>query len=172
MKFILKLIPLLLFTACVNVSTDKNGTEVKVEANPNSKIKNNIQLDEHGLKVEQAFLLFEDNTLVPENNETTVGKKIFLRLVLAEGFKLRDGKVYPGASELIESNTGEKVLEEKDLFTQYDSTGVSPTDAKFLTLTAVITKLERLYDYFIVKFKIWDKSSEAYVSGSFKFYVK
>ncbi|MBA3662973.1 MAG: hypothetical protein H0W61_02025 [Bacteroidetes bacterium] len=163
-------IPLLALAACVNVNKDDNGVEVKVGTD--SKIRNNIQLEEHGLKVEQAFLLFEDGTLVPQNNETTVGKKILMRLILGDGFKERDGKVFPGASEVIETNTGEVALNEKDLFASYDSTGVSIKDAKFLTLSAIITKIDKLYDYFVVKFKIWDKNSTNYVSGSFKFYVK
>lgn len=166
------LIPFLALTGCINMNKDDNGVEVKVGTNNNSKIKNNIELEEHGIKVEQAFLLFEDNTLVPESNETTVGKKILLRLILKDGFKEKDGKVFPGASEKIETNSGEVVLDEKDLFASYDSTGVPEDDAKYLTLSAIITKLDKLYDYFVVKFKIWDKNSEAYVSGSFKFYVK
>lgn len=170
MKIILKFIPLILLVGCINVSKDDSGVEVKVGTS-GSKIKNNIQLEEHGMKVEQAFLLFDDNTLVPESNETTVGKKIFLRLILYKGFKEKNGKVYPGASETIETNDGQVVLNENDLFSAYAS-GVASADAQFITLTAVITKLDRLYDYFVVKFKVWDKNSDGYVSGSFKFYVK
>ncbi len=173
MNSLIKLIPFLALTACINVSTDdkKGVTEAKVELN-NSKIRNGIIIEEHGLKVEQAFLLYEDKTLVPETNITELKKKIKCRLVISDGWKEIDGKVFPGASEKIETSDGRVVLDEKDLFTDYSETGVSAEDGQFITLSAVINSVEMLYDFYLVKFKVWDKSSDAYVSGSFKFKVK
>lgn len=171
MKNYLKLIPFVLLVSCVNVTkSDDKGVEVSV--GKSSKIKNGIIIEEHGLKVEQAFLLFEDKTLVPESNETEVKKKIKCRLIISGGWKEKNGLVFPGASEIIETNNGEVFLEEKDLFADYTETGVSAKDAEYITLSAVINSLDKFYDYYVVKFKVWDKSSDAYVTGSFKFKVK
>ena len=46
------------------------------------KIRNGIQLKENGLKVEQAFLVFEDGKLVPSDNKIDVGQWVGLRLIL------------------------------------------------------------------------------------------
>jgi len=173
MKQYLKFIPLIFLAACINVTNDsEKGVEVKVSTSSNQKIRNNIVIEEHGLKVEQAFLLFDDNSLVSEANETNINKKIKCRLILSGGWKEKDGKVFPGASEIIETNTGKLVLDEKDLFAEYDSTGVAAEDASYITLSANITKIDKLYDYFVVKFKVWDKVGSGYVDGSFKFTIK
>ena len=170
MRIYLKLLPLIFLAGCINVTKDAEGVEVSVAKT--SKIRNGIILEEHGLKVEQAFLLFEDKTLVPESNETEVKKKIKCRLIISGGWKAKDGKVFPGAAELIETNTGELVLDEKDLFKDYTESGVTLEDAQYITLSAMINSIDKLYDYFVVKFKVWDKAGDAYVTGSFKFKAK
>ncbi len=172
----LKLIPLLALSACINVTPTKEDPKdaktTSETATPKSKIRNNIIIEEHGLKVEQAFLMYEDGSLVSQSNETDVNKKIKCRLIISDGWKQKDGKVFPGAEEIIETSSGDVALDEKDLFKQYDETGVSPEDVTYITLSASITKIDKLYDYFVVKFKVWDKVGKGYVNGSFKFTVK
>jgi hypothetical protein len=172
MKIYFKIVPFLILTACTNVNKDDPGAEAKAGTTTNSKIKNGIIIEEHGLKVEQAFLLYEDKSLVPESNETSINKKIKCRLIFSGGWKEKDGKVFPGASETIETNTDKVVVSEKDLFSAYSEEGIDAGDAKYITLSAVITSEDKLFDYFVVKFKVWDKLNENYVSGSFKFKIK
>lgn len=162
---ILFFLPLALLISCVEIN--KDGAEVRLGAN--SKIRNGIKLEEHGLKVEQAFLLFEDNTLVPEGNVTTVNRKILCRLII-KGWTEKDGKIHIGASEKIETNDGNVFLDEKDLFESQEA--VNPEDAEYITLSAVITGVDKLYDYFLVTFKVWDKTSNKSVDGSFQFKVQ
>jgi hypothetical protein len=136
-----------------------------------SKIKNGIELKSNGLTVSQAFLLYEDGGLVPEANTTGVNQKVILRLIIDKGWTEENGKVFPGASEKIETNDGAIVLNEADLFASM-AEGVNAKDAQYITLSAVITKLDKLYDYFVVHFKVWDKKSTASVEGSYKLYIK
>lgn len=173
MRKILILLPLFALTACVNVNTDeKEKTGPKETTAPKSKIRNGIELESHGLKVEQAYLQYEDNSLVPEDNRTEVNKQILCKLIISDGWKDKDGVVFPGASERIETNTGQVLLNEPDLFKSYETQGVKKEDAAYITLSANISKLDKLFDYFIVKFKLWDKTSGSYVNGTFKFYIK
>lgn len=143
----------------------------KTPADTKTKVRNNIMLQEKGLKVSQAFLVFEDGTLVPEANEVSIKQKVVLRLVVEDGYKVENGKVYIGASEKISTNTGKVFLDEKDLFVAY-SDGVSKEDAQYITLSAVITGIDRLYDHFMVSFRLWDKRNNNEVTGSYKLYIK
>ncbi|MFN2440087.1 MAG: hypothetical protein ABR503_12865, partial [Chitinophagaceae bacterium] len=59
-------------------ATDQSKTTA---SKGNTKIKNDIKLESNGINVLQAFLLYEDGTLVPETNETGVGKPVKLRLI-------------------------------------------------------------------------------------------
>lgn len=145
------------------------NTEKPAAAESTSKIRNGIELSKDGLDVEQAFLLYEDGSLVPDGNKVSVGQKVVLRLIMS-GWKPDNGKVYLGAAEKITTSEGNIVLDEADLFKEIES--VSEQDAKYISLSAVITKLDKLYDYFVVSFKVWDKKSNAEVSGSYKLYLK
>jgi len=136
----------------------------------NSKIRNSIDPRKNGLEVEQAFLLFEDGTLVPSDNKVAVGQKVVMRLIIS-GWKEENGMVFPGASEKITTSEGNVVLNEPDLFVE-NTDGVTAADAKYISLSAVITQLDRLYDHFLVGFTVWDKKSNAEVSGSYKLYLK
>jgi hypothetical protein len=160
----------------VKVDTGKKSDEImsdskEEKSSSNSKIRNGIELNEKGLKVDQAFLIFRsDGTLVPADNKVNVGQEVALRLIL-KGWKEENGKVFPGTSEKITTSDGNVLIDERDLFSSYTE-GVLPKDAGIITLMAVITKLDKLYDYFLVAFRVWDKKGEGEVSGSYKLYIK
>ena len=175
MKKIITPISLLLYVllgSCnFTVEHKQTNDEKNVAKKGSSKIRNGIDLHTKGnLKVSQAFLLFEDGSLVPPTNETKVNQEVTLRLILETGFTENNGKVEIGASEKIETNTGQLVLDEKDLFK--DLGEVDAERAKALTLKAVITRLDKLYDYFLVSFKVWDKKGNGEISGSYKLYIQ
>ncbi|MDP9229911.1 MAG: hypothetical protein M3O67_04455 [Bacteroidota bacterium] len=154
------------------------GCEVKVNTkgdektnSASGKIRNDIDLHAKGLKVTQAFLLYEDGSLVPKDNAAGVNQKILLRLIIENGWKVVNNKVMVGASESIETDDGKVLLNEQDLF-QNMPEGVNKEDAGAITISAVITRVDKLYDYFIVKFRLWDKAGNGEVSGSYKLYIK
>jgi len=161
MKCYLIALSTLLFTAC----------DFRSEIKTSSKIRNGIELKtKGGLEVSQAFLLFDDGSLVPQSNQVKINQYINLRLIIDKGWKSNNGKVSIGASEKISASTGEVALNENDLFQH--SGPLNEADAKGITLKAVITRLDKLYDYFLVTFRVWDKHSDAEVSGSYKFYIQ
>ena len=136
-----------------------------------SKIRNGITFRSNGIKVEQAFLITEDGALLPDDNKVKVNQKIRLRLI-ASGWKERDGKIFLDASEKMETSEGNVFLDEKDMFRDYQD-GLSPEDAKYITLSAVITQIDKLYDFYKVSFQVKDKNDEQKsVAGSYKLYIE
>jgi len=134
------------------------------------KIRNGIQLKEKGLIVEQAFLLFEDGKLIPPGNKIEVGQWVGLRLIV-NGWQKSDGKVFLDAEEQITTSDGRQLLDQKNLFKDY-ADGLTSEDAKALTLSARITAIDKLYDYFTVTFRVWDKQNQNELSGSYNLYLK
>jgi len=178
-KYLFKLIIIVgLFGSCNNdqqkVADTKSKAETTQKKNTsnfrNTKIRNDIKLESNGINVLQAFLLYDDGTLVPETNETGVGKPVKMRLVIDNGWKEQDGKVSIGAAEKIETSEGQVVLDEKDLFSAMPT--LNADDAKFITLTANISQLDKLYDYFLVSFRVWDKNGTGEINGTYKLYIK
>ena len=153
----------LLFISCeikVNAPSDANE----------GKVRNGIALKEKGLKVEQAFLVFEDGKLIPSDNKVEVGQWVELRLLL-NGWQERAGKVFLDAEEKITTSDGNELLDQKSLFKKYTE-GITSEDAKVITLRARITAIDKLYDYFTVSFRVWDKQNQNEVSGSYQLHLK
>lgn len=163
----------IIFSSCqVTVKKDEpsDNTSKSETNNSSSKIRNGILLNENGLKVSSAYLSYEDGSLVSNENSIDIGKKVIMHLKVSE-WKVIDGKVYLGAGEKVSTSEGDVFLDEKDLFTTYDDSGVSAEDAESITLSAVITQVSKIFDYFLVEFKVWDKRSNNSVSGSYKLYM-
>ena len=92
--------------------------------------------------------------------------------MIASGWKESDGKIFLDASEKVETSEGNVFLDEKDLFRDYQD-GLSPEDAKHITLSVVITQIDKLYDFYKVLFQVKDKNDEGKsVEGSYKLYIE
>lgn len=142
---------------------------VKIEAASGSKIRNGIQLNAKGLKVEQAFLVYEDGSLVAEDNKAKINEPVKMRLIISN-WKEENGLVFADASEKITTSEGEVLVNEPNLFASYTD-GIKAADAKYIILTAIITKVDKLYDYFLVSFRVWDKKGDGEITGSYKLYL-
>ncbi len=134
--------------------------------------KNGIKMKCKGFIVKEAALYFNDNSKIPEDNKVNVDQQVNMLVVLDTGWVKIDGKVYPGASEVVKLNSGFEVLNSEDLFKAYEETGVSADDAKYITIKAVITKMDDKKKYIIVNFRIWDKKGTGEITGSYQFYIK
>ena len=146
-------------------------TVKKSDSAQKSKIRNGIDIQAKGIEVEQAFLITDDGSLLPEDNKVKVNQKIRLRLI-ASGWTEKNGRIFLDASERVETNEGNVFLNEKDLFRDYQD-GLSPEDAKFITLSVVITQIDKLYDYYRILFQVKDKNDEQKsVEGSYKLYIE
>jgi hypothetical protein len=166
------LLPVILLSSCTfTVEQKPSGDENAAGTKASSKIRNGIELESTGnFKVSQAFLLFDDGSLVPSSNEAKVNQQVNLRLIIENGFSETNGKVEIGAAERIETNTGQLLLDEKDLFHALGE--IDAERASIVTLKAVISRVDKLYDYFLVSFRVWDKKGSGEIRGSYKLYIQ
>lgn len=155
----------------VSEKKPQNNSDKEIQEEGDTKTLNNIKLHTTGdIKVSQAYLIYgDDETLVPSSNITTVGRPIKLVLLIDKGWKEEDGQIAIGASEKIETNTGQEVLSSDDLFAQYPS--MKAEYGNIIKLKAVITEMTKQYEYFTVSFKVWDKKSNGEITGNYRFYV-
>ena len=171
---------ILLFLSCVfllsscefNCSVgqkDKNSSAVSREDEP--RIYNNINLKATGLKVEKAYLIFENGDGVPENNAVDFTSPVKMIVKIDTGWVVQNDKVMIGASEKIISEDGTVLLDKPDLFA--DDSGVSPQDAKAISIWAQIRLREGSPPAsFTISFRIWDKNGKGTIEGNYKLYSK
>ena len=155
-------------------STDKSNTSVKssVAVKNGATITNNIELDSKGLKISSATLSLENGNRVADDNVVKLNEKIYLRIHVDSGWTNINGKSYIGASEKIETDGGDLIISAEDIFKDYNETGFSSADAKDVSLSAIITSTKPGIKYFLVSYRVWDKKSNAELSGQYKFYIK
>ena len=154
-------------------SNDLNGMEVQPakEEVGNQKIANDISIATSGsVELNRTFLSYESDEPVPSSNTTSVGKPIYLNLVLTKGWKEEMGEVSIGASQKVSSDDGTVLLNDTDLFENYKS--ISAEDGKYIKLKAVVNKLSPNIKYFIVDYKVWDKKGKGTITGSYRFYIQ
>jgi hypothetical protein len=138
------------------------------------RIGNQVELQAGGIKVDKAYLVFDDGETVPDDNVVDFSRPVKLVLIIDKGWKGENDKVSLGASEKIEVESGEVLLDEKDLFENKYPDGMSASDAKRIALTASIklNKAIKPLTTFIVSFRVWDKKGDGFVQGRYKLYSK
>lgn len=143
---------------------DENTSTVKTLNDIDIKVKGDV-------KVFSAYLVYgDDESRVSASNKTTIGRPVKIVLNIDGGWKVEDGEIAIGASEVIETNTGELVLNSGDMFQQY--TGMQPAMGNLIKLKAVITEMTKNYDHFVVNFRVWDKKGNGEITGSYKLYIE
>jgi hypothetical protein len=147
------------FTLCISVCKSSN-----------SKIKNDIEIKENGLHVEEAYLTNNNQSLIDDDNKVKVGERASLRLVVT-GWTIKNGKVFLDASQRTSTSDGATLATNPSLFGYVYAGGASAESAKYILLYQNIGRLDKHYDYILISFKIWDKISGKSVSGSCKLHV-
>ena len=147
------------------------GEKNKINSASKAKIHNGIQLQEDGLQVEEAFLANGARMQIDDGNKVKVGDRISVMLVV-NGWKEKDGKVFLDASEKVATGSGETLTENPSMLAPIYTTGATPADAKYILLNQKIGRLNNPKDYVIITFKVWDKTSNKSVSGLYRLYLQ
>jgi hypothetical protein len=131
-------------------------------------IRNGIELRTNGVLVQQAFLTHEDGSSVDESNTTTLNKKIKINFVV-QGWREQNGQVALEANEKVITSDGDVIMDEKELFSKGGMKTLSPVDAQFPRLTVEVNGRRKLHEYYLVSFKIWNKGTDQWIEGEYKF---
>jgi hypothetical protein len=135
-------------------------------------VYNGIQLTSKNIKLNKAYLSFENGDKVPDNNIVDFASPIRLMIRIDSGWISKNDRVILGASEKVTNEDGKLMLDEKDLFAPYTE-GASEEDAKILAITATVKRRKDAPPtIFNVSVRVWDKNSDAYIEAKYKLYSK
>jgi hypothetical protein len=176
-SLVLLLLPLLL-TSCefkcqVGGKTTPEDDKSKPVMQDGAAIYNGIKLQATNVKVEKAYLIFENGQRLEEGNFIDFSSPVQLVLLIDEGWVAENGKVLLGAAEKVTvEDSGKVLLDEADLFAKYPD-GVSEADAKIISLTATL-KFDNPIPptTFTTSFKVWDKKGNGVIEGSYTLHSK
>lgn len=132
------------------------GCEYNFSKGVDKDLLSGLQVNNDGLSYEEVYLSVDEE--VTNENVFDFGKEVYMNFTGIEYFEEDDnGMVYPGAMMVVADKSGKELMEEDDLFAQYDETGVETSLAKDLFVSLMIgTPLEEgeQYTWYV---KIWDK---------------
>ena len=135
-------------------------------------VYNGIQLTSKNIKLNKAYLVFENGEKVPDDNIVDFTSPVKLLILIDSGWTSKNNKVMIDGSEKVIDEEGRLILNKEDLFGDYPD-GAPEADARILGFTANI-KLRKGVPptSFNVITRVWDKNSEAYVEAKYKLYSK
>ena len=130
-----------------------------------------------GLKITNKNLSYEDAYLSSKNQklsnpELPMNAEVNLVILGMSGFMEKNGKVYIGAAITVTDKEQKKIIEYPDLFASYDSTGISPTDAKQITLTLTTGSPMTTGTKYLWKSRIWDKNGKGELMSELEVTIK
>jgi hypothetical protein len=127
----------------------------------------------NGLTADGIFYSRNNETSSLNENTLSAGDQLNAYFTGLKGFKEENGKVWIDASVSMQDLSGNPLIEVKDLFAAYDSTGIALEDAaKLITLTLKTgDKVNSGKDYKAI-FSLKDKKGDAALSNEFNFKVR
>jgi len=137
----------------------------------NNFAKNGIKLKSSGFKISDAYLVLDDESVVPEGNKVQLNQNVNMLLIIDEGWNETGGRVFPGSKQVIKQSNGALIMDSEELFEAFNETGVPTEDARYITINAVITELKYKNNYAVVNFRVWDKKGTAAITGSYRLFI-
>lgn len=154
-----------------SIGKDKEVTGA-AKVKEGARIYNNIELTSSGVKLDKAYLIFDNGERVPDDNFVDFKSPVKMQLLVDSGWVETNGKVHLGAAEKITTESGKIIVEEADLFQKYTD-GISAEDARSIFLSAILELKEGMPPTsFTVSFRVWDKNGVGSIEGSYKLYSK
>lgn len=134
------------------------------------KIRNNIQFTTMGgIEVEQAWLQFAEGGFIrTDENLINLDQKIKLHII-STGWTGANNLIKIGASEKITTDENVEILNVADLFEQYDFLPLETV--RKISLSAIISNVDEIVNYFQVDFRIWNKNQEQEIRGFYRFII-
>ncbi len=169
----------LLLSSCSFHCQIGNDTTAEEKSTPRVKgdmmLYNGIEVDARNMQLDKAYLVTNDERAerIDDENVVDLERGVKLILLIKDGWKEIDDKVWLDASLLVTNSNGETVLEKENMFAKYGAEGLSAEDAKTIGLS-VYFKGEDVTkpDTYKVKFKVNDQKGDASLEGSYKIYTR
>jgi len=117
-----------------------------------------------GLSYDECGLYINDKKLT--TNDVPLGDDVVCAFSGVDGFVQENGMCFIGASMIVTNEKGEEMLNEPDLFADYDEEGITPEDSKNLSMTLMTGSPMAAGEKYIWKMRFWDKKGKGEITAS------
>lgn len=120
----------------------------------------------------EIYLYNPAQEVVILDNSIKLSEEVFLLVEGMKGFKVENGNVFPGMAIKAVDNNGNIILNESDLFSEYDKTGVAETDFNAQVMSRFRFTGTQIRSPVKCTVKISDKKSDAFLVTYFDLILK
>ena len=151
---------------------DKNGKGKFSSTLDFTVIPNALLNVESTVSYDEIYLFSRDRGRVITDNVATSGEDIFILFEGLTGFAEENNAIFPGLSLKVTDPTGNKILDEADLFDDIGTTGIPPSD--FNQLISAQLTFPKVSEETEVECEamLWDKHGEGKVKVTTKLTLK
>ncbi len=156
-----------ILTSCGNSNTTEKGT--KVGFAKGAKISSSgLKTLNDGLTLKESYFIVDG--VKTESNEVQIGKKVAIVFDGIEGFKEKNGKVYPALSILVLDAKNQVVVTYDNLLKS--EAGYDTKDATMLTGSLTIGEPLKQGESYTLTVTVGDKESDGGIVGNITLKVK
>lgn len=153
------------YSLFINIWDKKGDGKFSAELNFEVKPNENIKAARHNCNYDELYLLSDRNKKVIIDNVINFDDNIYLIFEGVKEFSETDNKIFPGLSLEIKDGKNEVVLFDEDLFKDYESSGIDADSFKDRVSANFWFNGSEANNPLKLTAKLWDKSSDKYVSA-------
>ncbi|PKP17438.1 MAG: hypothetical protein CVU05_15540 [Bacteroidetes bacterium HGW-Bacteroidetes-21] len=129
-----------------------------------------LEINATNLSVNETYLSVNGQKL--PSSDVTLGSEVICYFDGVDGFVVKDNICMVGASMIVKDENGNEMLNEPDLFADYDEEGFSPEEVKVLTLSLSTGQPMEVGKSYTWDMKIWDKNGKGEIKANVKVNMK
>jgi len=119
-----------------------------------------------GISAEDVFITVNDKKI--SRTTFVYGEEMVINV---EGLQRENGKAFPGIRFVVISQSGDTAMATDDLYTQYDTEGITISPLR-LTTSLVVANPVKSNEEYTIHIKIWDKKSKGTYTAKLNFKVE
>jgi hypothetical protein len=154
------------YTLHVNIWDKKDKGKYSGKVNFRVVPNEQLVIEPSGIKIREAYLFSQERNEVITSNRIRSKEHTYVIIEGLEGLSVSEGLVYPGLAVTLTDAQGNKILEEKDLFSDYTGTGMPSSDLTSGVSYNFILSGGEVKNPLNLVLNIWDKKSTAKIAIS------
>lgn len=141
------------------------GCDYNFSTGINKDLLSGLQVNNDGLTYDEAYLTVDDQRTT--ENVFDIGTEVYMNFSGVDYWQEdENGMVYPGAMMVVADKNSKEIMEEDDLFAQYDETGVEADVAKDMFVSLLIGDPMMEGEQYTWYVKIWDKMGDGKIEAT------
>ena len=125
----------------------------------------NIKIESEKVTFNEIYLFSQERNSVIPDNKIKSSENTYLIFEGLDGFKVENGMVFPGLAMSLKDSDNNNILENQDLFLEYNEKGLALADFNSRVASNFILNDSKVKNPLHLVLTIWDKKSDVKITA-------